>query len=76
MVDDHVIWSDRTMDVAQARSWMTTFDRVPLGEGLGLRPNEEYYIHVRMWTSPRRTFSLWLWRGDDGAGRADFTNIR
>ena len=75
-VDNHVIWSDRTMDVAQARTWMTTLDRVPLGAGLTLAPNEEYYIQVRMWASPRRTFSLWPWRGDDGAGRADFTNIR
>ena len=76
MVDNHVIWSDRTMDVAQARTWMTTFERVPLGGGLVLEPNEEYYIQVRMWASPRRTFSLWPWRGDDGTGRADFTNIR
>jgi len=76
MVAEHVVWSDRTMDMAQARVWMTTFDRVPIGEGLTLAPNEEYYIQVRMWASPRRTFSLWPWRGDDGTGRADFTNIR
>jgi hypothetical protein len=75
-VDDHVVWSDRTMDLAQARAWMTTFERVPLGTGSSLEPNEEYYVHVRMWATPRRTFSLWPWRGDDGAGRAGFTNIR
>jgi len=75
-LDGHVVWSDRTMDVAQARTWMTTFDRVPVGGDRALEPNEEYYIQVRMWASPRRTFSLWPWRGDDGTGRADFTNIR
>lgn len=75
-LDGHIIWSDRTMDLAQARTWMTTFDRVPVGGDRPLEPNEEYYIQVRMWASPRRTFSLWPWRGDDGTGRADFTNIR
>ncbi len=78
LVDGHVVWSDRTMEAAQVRTWMTTFDRIPLltAGGLGLEPNVDYYIHVRMWASPRRTFSLWPWGGDDGAGRADFTNIR
>jgi hypothetical protein len=76
MIDEHVVWSNRTMDVSLVRTWMTTFDRVPLGERLELAANEEYYLQVRMWTSPRRTFSLWPWRGDDGTGRADFTNIR
>jgi hypothetical protein len=75
-VDDHVVWSGRTMDVSEARTWMTTFERVSLGPGAPLEPNEDYYVQVRMWASPRRTFSVWPWRGDDGAGRAGFTNIR
>ncbi|MEO7890942.1 MAG: DUF4390 domain-containing protein [Vicinamibacterales bacterium] len=74
--DGHVTWSDRTADLTEARTWMTTFDRVPLAAEKQLEPNGDYYIHVRMRASPRRTFSLWPWTGDDSAGRADFTNIR
>jgi hypothetical protein len=76
LVDEHVIWSDRTTDLAQVRAWVTTFDRVPLLNASELDPNVDYYIHVRMWTSPRQTFPLWPFGGDDGAGRADFTHIR
>jgi hypothetical protein len=76
IVDEHVVWSDRTMDLAQAKAWMTTFERVPLVSADGLEPNVEYYIRVHLRATPRRTFSIWPWAGDDGAGRADFTNIR
>ncbi len=72
----HVTWSDRTRDFAEARQWLTTFDRVKLSAGDGLEPSSDYYILVRMRTSPRRTFPLWPWTPDDGAGRADFTFIR
>ena len=78
-VAEHVVWSDRTMDLAQAKAWMTTFDRVPLASAAQLEPNVDYYIRVSLRASPRRTFTVWpLWPfgGDDGAGRADFTNIR
>lgn len=76
MRDDHVFWSERTNDFGAARTELTTFDRVPLtAEGL-LEPNEEYYVQVRMRTSPRRTFPLWPWTSDDGSGRAAFTFIR
>ena len=74
--DGHVTWSDRTMNLGDARGWMTSFDRVPLGADNDLEPNAEYYIHVRLRASPRRTFSLWPWSADDGTGRAQFTNIR
>jgi hypothetical protein len=76
LVDEHVVWSDRTMDLAQVRAWTTTFERIPLVPSSTLQPNVDYYIQVRMWASPRRTFPLWPWSGEDGAGRASFTNIR
>ena len=61
---------------ARARAELTTFDRIPLGAGDQLRPNEEYYVHVRMRSRPRRTFPLWPWSSDDGGGRATFTYLR
>ena len=64
------------MDLAQAKTWMTTFERVPLVAADGLEPNDDYYIRVHLRATPRRTFSIWPWVADDGAGRADFTNIR
>jgi hypothetical protein len=74
--DGRVTWSDRTKDEAQVRSWMTSFERVDLVTGAALEPNAEYYIHVRLRSTPRRTFSLWPWGTEDAAGRATFTNIR
>jgi hypothetical protein len=74
--DGHVFWSDRTMDLSEARGWMTSFERVPLALDDPLEPNADYYIHVRLRASPHRAFSLWPWSADDGAGRAEFTNLR
>ena len=76
MQDDHVTWSKQTKDFADAREWLTSFDRVVLATDAALEPNADYYIRVRMRTSPRRTFPLWPWGTDDGTGRADFTFIR
>jgi len=75
--DGQVTWSQRTEDLGHVREWMTTFDRVPLATGDRLEPNADYYVQVRLRSSPRRTFSLWPFFGsDDGVGRADFTFLR
>jgi len=71
-----VSWSERTQDIAQVRTWMTTFERVPLESREPLEPNAEYYLRVRMQATPKRTFSYWPWAGDTASGRADFTFIR
>jgi hypothetical protein len=71
-----VAWSERTHDIAQVRTWMTTFERVPLTSREPLEPNAEYYVRVRMHATPKRTFSYWPWAGDTASGRADFTFIR
>ena len=74
--DDHVIWSERTHDVAQAELWATSFDGVHVADTAGLVPNAEYYLRVRLRFSPRRTFPLWPWASDDRSGRAVFTYLR
>jgi hypothetical protein len=71
-----VVWSERTADEPQVRSWMTSFDRVPIAVGEPLEANADYYVRVRLHATPRRTFSLWPWGHDDASGRADFTFIR
>lgn len=76
MQDDHVTWSKQTKDFTEAREWLTSFDRVVLATDAALEPNADYYIRVRMRTSPRRTFPLWPWGTDEATGRADFTFIR
>jgi hypothetical protein len=73
---DHVTWSDRTMDLAAVRTWMTTFERVPLAPRGELEANAEYSIRVSLQVSPRRTFTLWPWADDAASGRATFVNIR
>jgi hypothetical protein len=76
MHEGHVTWSDRTRNFTEARDWSTRFERVPLATHADLDPNAEYYIEVRMTTSPRRTFSLWPFGADAETGRAGFTFIR
>lgn len=76
MRDDHVFWSERTSEFAEASAQLTTFDRVPLTTDDRLQPNAEYYILVRMRSSPKRTFPLWPWSSDDGSGRGSFTYLR
>ena len=74
--DGRVVWSERTKDEAQVRTWMTTFERVSMQPAVPLEPNADYYVRVRLHASPKRTFSLWPWGRADGSGRADFTFIR
>jgi hypothetical protein len=74
--DGRVGWSEQTRDAAVVRQWMTTFEKVPLASRAPLEPNAEYYVHVRMHASPKRTLSLWRWTGEVASGRADFTFIR
>jgi hypothetical protein len=74
--EGRVIWSERTEDGKRVRTWMTTFERVPVASRQPLEPNADYYIRVRMHSSPKRTFSLWPWSGDAASGRAEFTFIR
>ena len=74
--DGHVVSSERTQDDAQVRTWMTTFERVPLNATEHLESNGEYYVRVRLQSSPKLTFALWPWAGDTATGRADFTFIR
>lgn len=76
MREGHVIWSERTNRFADAQTWLTTFERVAVADDTLLQPNAEYYIQVRMRSSPRRTFPLWPWTSDDASGRAAFTFIR
>jgi hypothetical protein len=76
MADGQVFSSERTDKEADARKWATEFERVRLSNGANLESNGEYYVRVRLRTTPRRSVSLWPWGRDDAAGRADFTFIR
>lgn len=73
---DKVVWSDRTDREDQARTWATQLERVPLEPRDPLEPNGEYYVQVKVRTSPKHSIPLWPWGHDDGSGRADFTFIR
>jgi hypothetical protein len=75
-IDGKVVWSERTELEAQARSWLSEFEKVPLDMSESLEPNGDYYVQVRLHANPRRRFSVWPWGRDDGSGRADFSYIR
>jgi len=77
--DGRVVWSEQTQDAAEARTWMTEFERVPIEPAVALEPNVDYYLRVRLQANPRARFSLWSlfpWADDDGAGRGVFTFLR
>jgi hypothetical protein len=76
LVDGHVVWSEQSKHETEVRQWMTSFDNVALIPPGPLDANGEYYVHVRMHASPKRTFSLWPFSGDTASGRAEFTVIR
>jgi len=71
----HVVASERTMRASDVLPWMTTFDQVALVCDQPLERNADYYVSVRLRTSPRPFLSFWSWGKDEG-GRGGFTFIR
>jgi hypothetical protein len=61
---------------AQAREWLTEFDRLPLFSSGSLEPNVDYYVRVRAHTTPRNASFVWPWQGSDVSGLAKFTFLR
>ncbi len=74
--DGKVTWSKSTPQEDEMRTWITTFDAVPVPTAEPLEPNVDYYLRVRLDAFPRAKVSLWPWGHDDASGRADFTYIR
>jgi hypothetical protein len=58
------------------RSFLTTFDKLPLFNNGSLEPNAEYYVRVRARTTPRNATFVWPWQNSDVAGLAKFTFLR
>jgi hypothetical protein len=57
------------------RALMTTFDKLALFSTEALEANAEYYLRVRVQTSPRSAWFLWPWGRHHATGRATFTFI-
>jgi uncharacterized protein DUF4390 len=76
--EGRVVRSELVDKEADVRDWMTVFDQVPLESCEALEPNADYYVRVRLRSSPRSTFSLWppFFGRDDASGRKDFTYVR
>lgn len=75
--DGRVVWSDRTGQEEEMRGWVTAFEKVRLdAAGEPLEPNVDYYVQVRLRTTPRRAIVFWPFTRDDAIGRKDFTFIR
>jgi len=75
--EGQVVWSEQTDDEAQVRTWMTEFEKIPIGLANALEPNADYYLQVRLHKNPRPRFSLLPpWGRNDGSGRADFPYIQ
>lgn len=79
MRDGRIVKSERRDQESDVRDWLTTVDQVALDPVDPLEPNAEYYVHVRLTTSPRRSVSLWSilpFGRDEITGRAPFTYIK
>jgi hypothetical protein len=74
--DGRVVWSDRTEQEDEMRGWVTSFEKILVDAGEPLEPNVEYYVQVRLRTTPRRGIFLLPFTRDDAIGRKDFTFIR
>lgn len=74
--DGRVVWSDRTEQEADMRGWVTSFEKVQLDPAEPLEPNVEYYVQVRLRTTPKRGIVFLPFTRDDAIGRKDFTFIR
>jgi hypothetical protein len=74
--DGRIGSAESTDSEETVRTWLTSFDRLPLFSTAGLEANAEYYLRVRARTSPRTAMLfLWPWVGHDVAGMARFTFI-
>jgi hypothetical protein len=79
MREGRVIKSEQVHQETDVRDWLTNIEQVALDPVTPLEPNAEYYVHVKLTTSPRRSVSLWsilpLGR-EEITGRETFTYIK
>ena len=64
---------------SDVRDWLTNIERVELDPVKPLEVNAEYYVQVRLTTSPRRSVSLWSilpFGKEEVSGRQSFTYIK
>lgn len=76
-VDGHMDDADTTDREEAAWNWLTTrFDKLSLFRTTALERNAEYYVRVRMHSTPRNATFIWPWQGHDVVGLANFTVIK
>lgn len=77
MLDGRIERAQTTEREDAAREWLTTeFDKLPLFRNVTLETNSEYYVRVRVHTTPRNASFLWPWDRHDVTGLAKFTFIQ
>ena len=79
MRDGRVVKSQVFHQESDVRDWLTNIEGVALDPVKPLEVNAEYYVHVRLTTSPRRSVSLWSilpFGKEEITGRETFTYIK
>jgi hypothetical protein len=79
MRNGRTVRSERREQEADVRDGLTTVDQVALDPIEPMELNAEYYVKVRLTTSPRRSLSLWSilpFGRDEITGRQTFTYIK
>ena len=75
----NIVKVERVSQESDARDWLTVIDQVPFDPDSPLKVNNEYYIYVRLFITPKRDVSLLAilpGGGHDASGRGDFPFIR
>ena len=79
MRNNSVVKSEQFRQEADVRDWLTNIEQVALDPVKPLEVNVEYYVHVRLTTSPRRSLSLWSilpFGKEEITGRKSFPYIK
>ena len=74
-----VVKSQQLHQESEVRDWLTNVEGVALDPVKPLEVNTEYYIHVSLTTSPRKSLSLWSilpFGKEEITGRETFTYIK
>jgi hypothetical protein len=65
--------AEQTQSYDSVREWLTVFDKLTLFNTKSLERNAEYYVRVRVYTTPRNASFAWPWNQHDVMAQTKFT---
>jgi Domain of unknown function (DUF4390) len=77
--DGNIVKVERKSQESEIREWLTIVEKVQLEPESPLRQNNEYYVKVRLYITPKKNVSILAilpGGSEDASGRYNFTYIR